>query len=149
MSKLPCKGAVLYGATNAAVSMLSRCMALELEPLGIRVNTISSTIKETFVSRDAASFNVEPATDAGDEALPEQPAPQQEKMSGFMKYLVGRNIVKRLLTVEEMADLTLYLSTCNSSFLTGQEIFIDGGYMESELPSLTLLQHCYFISELI
>ena len=130
MSKLPYKGVALYSATKAAVSMLSRSMAVELEPLGIRVNTVSPTIMETDLTRNPASFDIDAAARA-DAGAPAQPAPGPEKMTGFMKYLVDRHIIKRLLTVEETADLILYLSTSNSSFLTGQEIFIDGGLIEN------------------
>ena len=128
MSKLPYKGVALYSATKAAVSMLSRSMAVELEPLGIRVNTVSPTIMETDLTRNPASFDIVAASHATTE---QHSAVGPQKMTGFMKYLVDRHIIKRLLTVDETADLILYLSTSNSWFLTGQEIFIDGGLMEN------------------
>ena len=131
MSKLPYNGVALYSATKAAVSMLSRSMALELEPLGIRVNTVSPTIMETDLTRDPASFDAQPAAVGHNATRAKKPAAAQEEMTDFMKHLVGRQILKRLLTVQETADLILYLSTSNSSFLTGQEIFIDGGLMEN------------------
>jgi len=54
----------------------------------------------------------------------------------------GMTVLKHTLTVEESADLILYLLTSNYSFL--QEIFIDGGLMKNHLSSLT---HLYSISK--
>ena len=42
--------------------------------------------------------------------------------------MIAANPVKRVGRPEEIADLALFLASDESSFITGTEIAIDGGY---------------------
>jgi NAD(P)-dependent dehydrogenase (short-subunit alcohol dehydrogenase family) len=87
-------------AKNAMVTM-SRAMAAEFAPAGIRVNALAPGTTDTDMVRnnDAAS---------------------QQSM-------VDAQLIKRMGTPEELADAALYLASDASSFMTGQVLVVDGG----------------------
>ncbi|MDT3402211.1 SDR family NAD(P)-dependent oxidoreductase [Mucilaginibacter terrae] len=95
-------GASAYAAAKGAVMTYTRSMAKELGPQGIRVNSlapgvISTTFHDTF-STPQIRANISNAT-----ALRREGSPQ------------------------EVADLVAYLASADSSFLSGNNIDINGG----------------------
>ncbi len=95
-----------YNAAKGAVNQLTRCMALDLAPLGIRVNTLSPGWIWTREVDKACK---------GDRA----------KWSPIWgKY----HILRRLGEVEECAGPAAFLLSDEASFITGAEIMVDGGY---------------------
>jgi 3-oxoacyl-[acyl-carrier protein] reductase len=94
-------GRAHHTASKAAVIGLSRSLAKELGPQGIRVNTVAPGIVET-----------EP-----DAALP-PPVAQR---------LRGMTALGRLATPEEVAGAVLYLAGDLSSYVTGATLQVDGG----------------------
>ena len=95
-------GAAAYATAKGAVMSLTRAMAKELGPAGIRVNCvcpgmINTTFHDTF-TRDAVRANVAAATP-----------------------------LKREGEAEEVANLVAYLASPRSSFITGASIDINGG----------------------
>ena len=95
-------GATIYAAAKAAVSAMTRGMAKELAPHGVRVNAISpgtvdNYFHEQFSTRDVLD-RVKSATPLG-----------------------------RLATNEEMADVVLFLCTEPSRYVIGQTIELNGG----------------------
>ncbi len=95
-------GAAVYGAAKAAVSAMTKGMARELAPHGIRVNAISpgtvdNHFHEAFSSREMLK-SVMAATPAG-----------------------------RLGTDEEMADAIVFLCSEASRYIHGQTIELNGG----------------------
>ncbi len=95
-----------YNAAKGAVNQLTRCTALDLAPLGIRVNTISPGWTWTR--------EVDKAAD-GDRAK--------------WGPIWGRfHMLRRLGTVEEIAAPTAFLLSDEASFITGTELMVDGGY---------------------
>lgn len=96
-----------YGATKAALHYLVPTWAIELAPLGIRVNGVCAGITDT------------PGLRAGAEAIP-----------GLREAMVGANLIKRIATAGEVAGpvLTL-LDGAVSGFVTGSIWDIDGGSM--------------------
>jgi 3-oxoacyl-[acyl-carrier protein] reductase len=95
-------GATIYAAAKAAVAAITKGLAKELAPHGVRVNAISpgtvdNHFHEVFSTREVLN-SVVAATPAG-----------------------------RLGTNEEMADTILYLCSDASRYIHGQTIEINGG----------------------
>lgn len=95
-------GAIAYATSKGAVMTMTRGLAKELGPKGIRVNAIcpgmiATTFHDTFTP-DAARENVANAT-----------------------------AVKRQGRAEETADLIAYLASDDSSYITGANVDINGG----------------------
>lgn len=95
-----------YNACKAAILALTRGEALDLRGKGIRVNAVSPGWIWTPEVARAAGFDRE----------------KWEPVWG--RY----HILERLGEPSEIADAVLYLSSKRSSFITGTELFVDGGY---------------------
>lgn len=100
-------GIAHYGASKAAVKMLTQVLAIEFAPLGIRVNALAPGVVETETLLDTLH---------SEEANKEH----QEKISN---YPMGRAV-----KVSEVADGVLFLAGNQSTSITGQNILVDGGY---------------------
>jgi NAD(P)-dependent dehydrogenase (short-subunit alcohol dehydrogenase family) len=107
VGKTPTAGMGVYGATKAALHYLVPTWAIELGPLGIRVNAVCAGITDT------------PGLRAGADAIP-----------GLRQAMIGTNLIKRVATPREIAApvLTL-LDSSVSGFVTGSVWDIDGGSM--------------------
>lgn len=92
----------LYAASKGAVDAYVKSLAKELGPSGIRVNAVSPGVIETDMMKN---FTEEDKADLADETP-----------------------LNRLGRAEEVADLVYYLTSENSSFVTGQIIGVDGGF---------------------
>ncbi len=90
-----------YGIAKAAVVHMTRVLALELKPHGIRVNAIGPGA----IPRDQ---------DPDSDAVRVQPTP-------------GRFMYDRRLEFEDMAGAAVYLASDASSMVTAQVLIIDGG----------------------
>lgn len=97
----------VYGASKAAVRAFARTWAVELADRGVRVNVVVPGPTETDGLRGLA-----PHPDAAD-ALVEQ--------------LGGALPIGRPGQPEEIAAAVLFLASDQSSFMTGSELFVDGG----------------------
>ncbi len=95
-----------YNAAKGAVSQLTRCMALDLAPLGIRVNTVSPGWIWTREVDKACG---------GD---------RDTWGPVWGKY----HVLRRLGNVEEIAGPVAFLLSDEASFITGAELMVDGGY---------------------
>jgi len=93
---------VAYSASKGAVMMMTKNAAVEYADRGIRVNCFCPG------SIDTAMLNNMP----------------QE----YIDAVIAANPVKRVGRPDEIADLALFLASDESSFITGTEIVIDGGY---------------------
>lgn len=98
----PSPGIGLYGISKAAVSHLTRSLAVELGP-DIRVNAVSPAVVKTQFSK----------------ALYE--GKEDEVARG---YPLGR-----LGTPEDIASAVTYLASASSAWVTGQILTLDGGLM--------------------
>jgi NAD(P)-dependent dehydrogenase (short-subunit alcohol dehydrogenase family) len=97
-------GRSAYGASKGGVLTLTKVMAVELAPMGIRVNAIAPGPIET------------PLVEA---------MHTQEARSGWMRTVPQR----RYARPEELAGAALFLlDDRRSSFVTGQTISVDGGF---------------------
>lgn len=103
-----------YSASKAAVIMLTKVMALELGPENIRVNAICPG----FIKTDLQEGNI-----ALKAMLWEIEVPEAEKRMSDMVPL------KRMGSIQEVADLCAYLVSERSSYMTGQALNIGGGLL--------------------
>lgn len=103
-----------YAATKHAVLGLTRVAAVELAAKGIRVNAMCPGAVDTPMTNPAA---LDPDAD------PEETA---EAVGALYKKLVPLGRIGR---PEEVATLALFLTSDDSSYITGQPFVIDGGWL--------------------
>ncbi len=103
-------GASIYSATKAAVRSFGRTLATELAPRRIRVITISPGPTAT-----ALFSKLEMPKEAADAVA-----------AGWVQGVA----LKRMGRPEEIARLALFLASDEASFITGTEVFADGGLAE-------------------
>lgn len=92
------------GASKAALESLVRHLAVELGPRGIRVNTVSAGAVDT-------------------DALKKFPN-REEILDNALK----RTPLGRLITTDDVADVTLFLCSNLANMIQGQVVTVDGGY---------------------
>ena len=97
----------VYAATKAAIRSFGRTWAAELAPRGIRVNTVIPG----------------PTNTPGLAGL----APEADQAEGLLQAIASQVPLGRLGEPEEIANAVLFLASGESSFMTGGEIFVDGG----------------------
>jgi 3alpha(or 20beta)-hydroxysteroid dehydrogenase len=98
-------GLASYAATKAANMSLTKSAALELGPLGIRVNSLHPGGVETPMSQG-------PAFDGFDQAA-----------------FYARFPIPRIAQPHEIAGAAVFLACEDSSFATGSHLFVDGGQL--------------------
>ena len=98
-------GASIYSATKGAVDALTRSVAMELAPQGIRVNAVAPGGVRTAGMEGFFG---------GDE----------DAMAGFGR----QHPIGRVATPEEIAAIVVWLCSDAASFVTGQVIVADGGF---------------------
>ncbi len=98
--------ASVYSASKAALRSLGRTLAAELAPR-IRVNTISPGLIDTPAY---SKMGMPP-----------------EAAEAFAKEMTRTIPVKRFGTALEVAKAALFLLSEDSSYMTGTEMFVDGG----------------------
>jgi 2-keto-3-deoxy-L-fuconate dehydrogenase len=103
----------LYGTTKAAVIGLTKSVATDYVTKGVRCNAVCPGTVDTPSLGDRIAAN----------------AAQAGGMDAARAAFVARQAMGRLATAEEMAALVVYLSAPESTFVTGQAIVIDGGWM--------------------
>ena len=94
-------GQVNYAASKAGIIGLTKASAKELASRGIRVNAIAPGFVETEMT-DALSEEARAAA-------------------------MGLIALKRFASVEDIANLAVFLASEKSSYITGQTIQVDGG----------------------
>lgn len=102
MLAMPLQG--VYAMTKAAVISMTKTLAVELAPAGIRVNAIAPGLVETRFST----------------ALINDPV--------MMDPIMERTALKRPALPHEIASVALLLASDAGSYLTGETITVDGGW---------------------
>ncbi|NUB90642.1 SDR family oxidoreductase [Haloterrigena sp. SYSU A121-1] len=97
-----------YSTTKAAVLNLTRTVAAEAGPYGVRANAVCPGFTETQLL---------------DDYLDQQGDPEQAREAMVEEYPL-----KRLGEPEEIADAILFLASDEASFVTGHGLVVDGGY---------------------
>ena len=100
---------LLYSMTKAALIMMTQSYALELGPKGVRVNAIAPGLIQTTLSEHYWK----------DEAQRED--------------VLAMQPIKRLGQPSDVAELALLLASEKGSYITGQTLTVDGGFL---LPGL-------------
>jgi NAD(P)-dependent dehydrogenase (short-subunit alcohol dehydrogenase family) len=111
-------GLAVYGAAKAAISSMSRTLALEMGRHGIRVNCVSpgGTATETAQERQRQEKER-----VGDEAF-------QARQKGMLNaYALGR-YRGELGRPEDIARMVVFLCSSACDWVTGQSISVSGGY---------------------
>lgn len=107
MNTLGMPGGSAYAASKAALRSLARTAAAELVEHGVRVNAVSPGPTDSGIIAKGGR-----APDA---------------VAAIEQALMARIPMRRLGRPEEIARAALFLASEDSSFMTGEEIVVDGG----------------------
>jgi dihydroanticapsin dehydrogenase len=101
-----------YNASKGAIAQLTRCMALDLAADGIRVNAVCPGVVWTQIVQQITR---EMGLDrAGVDAHPDWG---------------GMHMLKRVADPIEIAHAILFLASDEASFITAENLMVDGGYV--------------------
>ena len=98
------KGRAVYGGIKAGVSHLTEALAFEWASEGIRVNALAPTAVLTPSRRETIKGEV-------------------------LQRILSRIPLGRLATTDDLIGAAIYLSSPASDFVTGQTLFVDGGWV--------------------
>jgi NAD(P)-dependent dehydrogenase (short-subunit alcohol dehydrogenase family) len=110
-SQLAAPGNITYAAAKAGLRAVARNLAAELLPQGIRVNVVSPGATETPI-------------------LHRNPGMDENAVEGLRKMMIANTPMKRMGTPGEIARAVLFLASDEASFITGIDLFVDGGVIE-------------------
>ncbi|MFO7984938.1 MAG: SDR family oxidoreductase [Desulfatiglandaceae bacterium] len=96
-------GRTVYGTTKAGIIHLTRQMAIELAPRGVRANAVSPGPVDTELARQAHT--------------------QTQRERYFTQIPMAR-----YGNIEEIAWAVVFLSSDESSYITGHNLVVDGGF---------------------
>jgi NAD(P)-dependent dehydrogenase (short-subunit alcohol dehydrogenase family) len=108
LGKVGFPGAAAYCASKGGVLLLTKAAAIEWAPLNIRVNSVHPGFIETPMVANAIH--------------------ESENANEMRDQLIAAHALGRLGMPREIADAMIFLASDESSFMTGAELVIDGGY---------------------
>lgn len=100
----------VYCATKAAIRAFARCWILDLKERNIRVNTLSPGAIDTPLLRSLGGT--------------------EEDVEANLANWQAATPMNRIGTPDEIAKAVVFLASDDSSFVTGVELFVDGGYSQ-------------------
>ena len=98
-----------YSATKAAILQMTRNLALDLAPDGIRVNCVCPGTILTRASRDHMERG-------------------GMNLDDFIAAEAPKHLLNRIGSPREVAQAILFLASEDASFITGTHLMVDGGY---------------------
>lgn len=101
-----------YGATKAAIKALTHQMAVEWGPRGIRANSVSPGMIRTPLSE------------------------VHYRDESTLKKRTSRIPMRRLGLPSDIGDLVCFLASDASTYINGQDIVVDGGFLKASLSNL-------------
>ena len=110
-------GLTAYAASKGAISAFTRTLALETSEYGITVNAILPGWIDTPLTKPMA----------------EDLKMNQEEFDIWLSKSVP---MKRMGKISELGDLAVFLASDESTYITGQEIIIDGGNTIQEIKAI-------------
>jgi NAD(P)-dependent dehydrogenase (short-subunit alcohol dehydrogenase family) len=108
LGKVGSPSAAAYCASKGGVALLTKAAALEWAPLNIRVNSVHPGYIDTPMVSGALRL--------------------LENGNEMREQIILRHPLARLGLPREIADAVLFLASDESSFMTGAELVVDGGY---------------------
>ena len=109
-----------YGAAKAGVMSLTRSMAVEYGPTGVRVNAVAPGI---IVTSPQAPQTLVELMDDGTQKRPDIGGAQPTPKTGPVELVP----LRRIGCPVDIAYATLFLASDLSSYITGQTLLVDGG----------------------
>jgi NAD(P)-dependent dehydrogenase (short-subunit alcohol dehydrogenase family) len=100
-------GVLAYCVSKAGVDHLTRCAAIEMAPLGVRVNAVNPGVTVTNLHRRSGM--------------------DESKYAAFLERSKETHPLGRPGKPEEIADLIVFLASDRAGWMTGETIPIDGG----------------------
>lgn len=100
-------GVLAYCVSKAAVDHLTRCAALEMAPLGVRINAVNPGVTVTNLHRRSGMG--------------------EEQYAAFLERSKTTHPIGRPGDAGEVAELILFLASDRAGWMTGETIPIDGG----------------------
>ncbi|WP_131115503.1 SDR family oxidoreductase [Lichenihabitans psoromatis] len=97
----------VYSASKAAIRNFARCWILDVAPRQIRINVLVPGATSTPGWHDLAT--------------------SEEAHQQMLAYVKATTPLARLGNVDEVARAALFLASDDSNFITGSELFVDGG----------------------
>jgi NAD(P)-dependent dehydrogenase (short-subunit alcohol dehydrogenase family) len=110
LNQLGMPGMAVYSATKAALRSMVRTWAAELKDRRIRVNAVAPGPTETPIY--------------GKLGLPE------EHLNAMASGILASVPMGRFASAEEIAGAFLFLASSDASYVTGEEITVDGGWAQ-------------------
>ena len=104
-AKIALRGQAHYTASKGGLVMLTKSMAVDLAPHGIRVNAIGPGVIETRMTERSLSD------------------PQRRAM------LLSKIPLGRVGQPREVANAALFLASEEASYITGATLYVDGGWL--------------------
>jgi NAD(P)-dependent dehydrogenase (short-subunit alcohol dehydrogenase family) len=100
-------GVLAYCVSKSAMDQLTRCAAIEMAPIGVRVNAVNPGVTVTNLHRRSGMAD--------------------EQYSAFLERSKETHPLGRPGRPEEIAGLILFLASDRAGWMTGETIPIDGG----------------------
>ncbi len=100
-------GVLAYCVSKAGVDHLTRCAAIEMAPLGVRVNAVNPGVTVTNLHRRSGM--------------------EESQYAAFLERSKTTHPLGRPGDPDEIASLILYLASDRAAWMTGETIPIDGG----------------------
>ena len=97
----------IYSATKAALRSFARCWTVDLKDRKIRVNALSPGPIETAVLNNLVK--------------------SEEEQKKIYDSLAASTVIGRTGTSDEIAKAAVFLASSDSSYVTGIDLFVDGG----------------------